>query len=136
MKVSLPALTVSTPADGAVITCAVDGTGTCHVQIAGTGADTTLGAVIAADGDGRFFVELPGTLAGSGGAFSGTVMLDYGRHVLKVFQSANGLDGDGVRRTIVVRPPGGLARDHRARLGPGDDRRCRCRRPGHRRHRS
>jgi hypothetical protein len=107
VKVSLPPLVVSTPADGAVITCAVDGTGTCHVQIAGTGADQTLGAVSAADGDGQFFVKLPGTLAGSAGAFSGTVDLDYGRHVLKVFQTANGLDGDGVRRTITIVPPVG-----------------------------
>ena len=67
------------------------------------------GPSIVADGDGKFFVDIA-TLANNGGAFSGTVQLDYGRHLLKIFQRSGGLDGDGVVRTVFVRPPlGALA---------------------------
>jgi len=107
VKVTLPALIVNQPADGATIECAPNAAGTCPVTIAGNSAAPGLGEVIAGDGDGSFFVDLSPTLGNAGGVFGATLALDYGRHVLKVFQRANGLDGDGVVRTVLVRPPVG-----------------------------
>ncbi|HXU02606.1 MAG TPA: HYR domain-containing protein [Polyangia bacterium] len=55
-------------------------------------------------------MDLEPSLSVRDGSFTGTMTLDYGRHVLKIFQRANGLAGDGQLRTVVVRPPlGSLA---------------------------
>ena len=107
VDVALPPLAVTAPADGAVVTCAPNANRTCAVTVSGTGAAAGLGAVIAGDGDGQFFVDLSPTLGNTGGAFSGTLALDYGTHVLKIFQRANGLDGAGVLRRVTVQPPVG-----------------------------
>jgi hypothetical protein len=109
VEVALPPLTLIAPGDGAVFTCPLDGTGTCPVRIAGQGGLPWLGDVIAADGDaaGRFFVDLDPRLSIRDGSFEGTLALDYGRHILKVFQRANGMEGGGEPHTVVVRPPVG-----------------------------
>ncbi|HXI55913.1 MAG TPA: HYR domain-containing protein, partial [Polyangia bacterium] len=105
VKVPLPALVVNQPADGASITN--------QLTVSGTAA-STFGDVVVGDGDGRFFAERATVpVSASSGAFAGPtpgVALDYGRHQLKIFQRANGLDGDGVLRTVLVKPPlGALA---------------------------
>jgi hypothetical protein len=102
VKVSLSALTLSAPASG--------GSLASPVTISGTGADATLGDVILADGDGKYFAERGLATPSSAGAFSGALTLDYGRHVLKAFQRARGLDGDGATVAVLVPPPvAGLA---------------------------
>ncbi|HXJ21932.1 MAG TPA: HYR domain-containing protein [Polyangia bacterium] len=97
-NVLLPPLTVTSPANGASVSS--------PLSIAGSGADPTLGAVVIADGDGRYFADRGTAAVVSGGAFSGgAVTLDYGLHQLKIFQRANGLDGAGVTMTVQVPPP-------------------------------
>jgi hypothetical protein len=107
VHVALPGLTVTAPADGLSLTCALSAARTCPVTVSGTGATTTLGDVIVGDGDGAFFADRAPTLPAAGGNFSGSFALDYGRHQLKVFQRTNGQDGDGVVRSVAVRPPAG-----------------------------
>ena len=107
VEVAIPRLAVTAPVDFATFSCAADGTRTCPVAVSGQGAGAGLGPVIAGDGNGDFFVDLSPTLGNTGGVFGGTVRLDYGRHVLKIFQRANGLDGEGVTRTVLVQPPVG-----------------------------
>jgi hypothetical protein len=92
---TLPPLTVDQPTDGPVD----DPT----IQIAGS-APTGFGPVVVGDGDGRSFADRA-SLPLDGNAFSGSLKLDYGTHVLKFFQRTGTLDGDGVIRTIAVRPP-------------------------------
>ena len=116
VQVPLPRLTVTVPADGATFTCPPNASRTCPVRVEGLAptASGNLGPVIvgAGAGDGgsdrAYFVDLTPTLpVGGGGAFGGTLALDYGRHQLKIFQRANGLDGEGVLRTVLVTPPVG-----------------------------
>ncbi|HEY2902235.1 MAG TPA: HYR domain-containing protein [Polyangia bacterium] len=98
--VALPPLTVTSPIDGATVSS--------PLGVVGSGADPSLGNVIVGDGDGRFFADRGTVSVNAGGSFSGgAVALDYGRHQLKIFQRANGLDGDGVLRTVLVAPPVG-----------------------------
>jgi Ca2+-binding RTX toxin-like protein len=98
-NVLLPPLTVTSPANGATVSTLL--------QVTGSGADPSLGGVIIADGDGRYFEDRgTATVNPSTGAFSGgNVSLDYGLHQLKIFQRANGLDGAGVTMTVSVPPP-------------------------------
>ena len=101
VKVALPPLSVTAPVDGATVSG--------PLNVTGSGANPTLGSVIVGDGDGNAFFADRGTVTvATGGAFSGgAVALDYGRHVLNIFQRANGLDGAGVIRTVSVPPPVG-----------------------------
>ena len=99
-NVLLPPLNVTAPGDGATVAS--------PLNVTGTGATPSLGNVIIADGDGRYFADRGTVAVSAGGAFSGgAVALDYGRHQIKVFQRANGLDGAGVTRTVSVPPPVG-----------------------------
>ena len=108
VKVPVPALDVTAPADGQSVTCP---TRTCLVAVSGSGASPGLGPIVVADGDGRFFVDLPTEpqplAPAADGSFSGQLALDHGRHQLKIFQRANGLDGVAVPRTVLVRPATG-----------------------------
>jgi hypothetical protein len=97
VKVALPALSLSSPADGASVSS--------PVSIIGSGAQASLGGVIVSDGDGRYFAERKTLTVNGDGSFADSLALDYGRHVLKVFQRANGLDGDGVTHAVLVPPP-------------------------------
>jgi photosystem II stability/assembly factor-like uncharacterized protein len=102
VKVTLPPLTLTSPTDGATVPTTV--------AISGQGADPALGVVHVADGDGNYFAERDEVAPASNGSFGDSLSLDYGQHKLKVFQQANGLDGVGVIRTVLVKPPtAGLA---------------------------
>ncbi len=103
VDVQPPALNVTAPTNGMGVDGAVGAT-TALVQVSGNGAVTSLGDVIVADGDGTYFVEIA-KVAPSSGSFTATVPLDFGRHVLKIFQRANGLESAGVQRVVNVRPP-------------------------------
>jgi hypothetical protein len=81
-------------------------------------AGLTGSVMIVGDGDGRYFKEIQLT-SGTGGTvqfntntgnFSIPLTLDPGRHVLKIFQRVNGLDGDAVIRSVKVRPAIGALR--------------------------
>jgi hypothetical protein len=98
VNVALPPLTVTAPTDGATVSN--------PVNVVGAGADPSLGNVIVGDGDGTFFTDSGTVSVNPDGSFSGNAgTLDYGRHQLKIFQRANGLDGAGVLRTVQVPPP-------------------------------
>ena len=101
VKRPLPALVVTSPMDGATLPSGA---------LAISGFAPTLGEVIVEEGDGRFWVERARFLVDtSTGVFPAApvapLQLDYGRHLLRFHQNANGLDGDGVQRTVDVQPP-------------------------------
>jgi hypothetical protein len=108
IKKPLPILIVNSPVDNAEVTGAL--------TISGL-APAALGAVNVDEGDGHYFVNrttLP--IDPTTGEFPrqgvpvAPLQLDYGKHLLKVFQKANGLEGPAVLRTVTVRPPSaGLA---------------------------
>jgi hypothetical protein len=81
------------------------------VLVKGTAAAAVTGStMVVADGDGRYFQEIspnPFTFNVTTGAFSANLTLDPGRHVLKIFQRVNGMDGDAVIRGVSVRPASG-----------------------------
>ena len=98
VNVALPALTVTSPTDGTTVSN--------PLTISGSGADPSLGDVIVGDGDGTYFAPRGTITVNANGTFSGPApTLDYGQHKLKIFQSANGLDGTGVVLTVSVAPP-------------------------------
>ena len=101
VKIALPPLKLTSPTEGEYL----PGT---ELSVVGDGADPNLaGGVKIGDGDGRYFAprEASITLQPSGHFEGGGVSLDYGRHKIKVFQEAGGIEGDGVVRTVNVRPP-------------------------------
>ena len=115
VTVALPPLTLSAPAEGASITqpTSLVGSGAVPV-IDGTPIDVIIG-----DGDGNYFADRAGSHGPvqPGGTFSkllapprvsaaaDALTLDYGKHKLKAFQRANGLDGTGAIVTVLVPPP-------------------------------
>jgi hypothetical protein len=97
VSIAFPPLIVSSPSSGTVSN---------PVTIIGSGADPSLGDVIIGDGDGEFFANRGTVAVEADGTFSGPgPTLDYGQHQLKIFQSANGLDGTGVVVAVQVIPP-------------------------------
>ena len=102
VKVSLPALTLTSPAGDLEIVPPAS----ASIAVSGT-ADPLMGPVIIVEGDGRFFVDRTTVPVNSTGAFNlpSPLPLDYGRHQMKFFQRKKGLDGPPALRTISVLPP-------------------------------
>ena len=94
-KVALPQLVFDTPAEG--------DPSPKTLSITGRGATFSLvdNKVYVGDGDGRYFAQRGSLGVAPDGTFSGVpqtpegdpVVLDYGRHKVKVFQKNGGLDG-------------------------------------------
>jgi len=102
VKWPLPALIVTTPADGTKLPGGA-------LTVSGF-APASLGEVIIEEGDGRYWVKRTSVQVDrSTGAFPDVPMapiqLDYGRHLLRFHQFARDLAGDGVQRTVDVQPP-------------------------------
>jgi hypothetical protein len=103
-RYALPPLVVTAPP---VAETAFTGT----VTVKGTATpNLTNSQVVVADGDGRYFVERASVTIGATAAFTIALPpLDAGRHQLKIFQRAGGLDGDPVMRSVLITPTGSPA---------------------------
>jgi large repetitive protein len=96
VSINLPPLTLTSPSGTSV---------TSPITIAGQ-AGPSSGDVLVAEEDGTDFLAPEMTIPVNGdGSFSAQLALDYGKHTLKVYQHANGLDGSGVVVTLLVPPP-------------------------------
>ena len=101
----LPRVIVSQvlPAPSQTAPAAACGTApTMQFQLVGT-ATAGLGDVYVADGDGKYFEKIAAT-APAGGAFSLSVQLDVGKHMLNVYQERQGLQSPPTVTAVTVAP--------------------------------